>query len=648
MIQNNIPKFDPSKPFKAVDNTSVQETAPDTNVATKLDSKKESEFQNWWNTNPAVVSWKKDFKSQYGEEPQQGGDYDYRGAFEAGITPSPNAEDGNHYHWGSIGKDGKDLKSENHPTRWKSEYMKSTGENPDEKGISFDDAVKKVPAIEKYRPPIDKEKEAILAGVTSPQERNIISTALDRTNEHFKNLGGKTPYQKMQDFDSRLEELNKKYDPKSFAGMTDESLSKVEDQYKKDARALAIEVGLDVDKTGQITAPANEREMFSKKMAFNLSVAENENKKANEPGFFGNLASSLASGYERASGAALDLLGTITGLNYFDSYKDLAEGSRYNADVFRQQSSKYDQTIEEYAKQGDLGKATGQAITSAVESLPYMIPAIVSPQYGAYVIGGMSSIDKYRELEPKNIPQWEKVYNSLSTGIFDAIFERIGTGAILARSKRAMLEMGEKKGREAIVNAVSKTVENNASKIGRMPEWVREGLSEVATGVGQDITDKVTIDPERQIGRNAFDNFTVGAIMGKAFALPQDIAKFSERQQVKEFATKVLDKLPADMDIETKINLGWKIAERDKLQEAEDKLDPKFKGKYATQLVTLNSEIDKAAEDYLSKAKIEEVPELSVGKMDEVGNEQAKLDFLQEQGVKVPDGVNMDELNSLY
>lgn len=628
--------------------TTIQEPTPDTDVTSKLNPQKESEFQNWWNTNPAVVSWKKDFKSQYGEEPQQGGDYDYRGAFEAGITPSPSPDDNNHYHWDSIGKDGKDLKSENHPTRWKSEYMKSTGENPDEKGISFDDAVKKVPAIEKYRPPIDKEKEAILAGITSPEERTIVSTALDRTNEYFKNLGGKTPYQKMQEFDSRLEELNKKYDPKSFAGMTDESLSKIEDQYKKDARALAVEVGLDIDRSGQITAPINEREMFSRKMGEYMSIAENESRKANEPGFFENLASSLASGYHRASGAALDLLGTVSGLNYFDSYKDLAEGNRYNADVFKQQASKYDQTIEEYAKQGDLGKATGQAITSAVESLPYMIPAMVNPEYGVYVMGGMSGIDKYRDLESKNIPQWEKVYNSLSTGAFEAIFEKVGTGAILARSKRAILEMGEKKGREAITNAVTKTVENSASKIGPMPEWVKEGLSEVATGIGQNLTDKVTFNPDQNIGEGALDNFVVGAIMGKAFALPQDIAKLAERQQVKEFATKVLDKLPADMDVETKINLGWKIAERDKLQEAEDKLDPKFKGKYATQLVTLNSEIDKAAEDYLSKAKVEEVPELSVGKMDEVGDEQAKLDYLQEKGVKVPDGATMDELNELY
>lgn len=113
-----------------------------------------SEFQNWWNTNPSVVSWRDEFKKQYGEEPQQGGDYNYRGAFEAGIVPQPSKFD-NKYHWDSIGLNGVDLKSENHPTRWKSEYMKATGNNPDENGISFTSAVMAVPSLEKYRPKVD-------------------------------------------------------------------------------------------------------------------------------------------------------------------------------------------------------------------------------------------------------------------------------------------------------------------------------------------------------------------------------------------------------------------------------------------------------------------------------------------------------------
>jgi len=117
------------------------------------DPQRESNFQNYWNSNPKVVDWRKEFKAQYGEEPSNSdGGYDYRGAFDAGLTPERNADDGNKYHWDSIGINGKDLKSANHPTRWKSEYMKQTGVNPDEKGITFDSAVQSNPTLEQYRP----------------------------------------------------------------------------------------------------------------------------------------------------------------------------------------------------------------------------------------------------------------------------------------------------------------------------------------------------------------------------------------------------------------------------------------------------------------------------------------------------------------
>jgi hypothetical protein len=105
------------------------------------------EFKNWINTNPKVKAWREQFKNQYGEDPDLvNSDYDYVGAWKAGIEPQqykydtlPNGEQV--YHWGSTGIDGKDLKSENHPTRWKADYMKATGINPDSSGVSKDSAM---------------------------------------------------------------------------------------------------------------------------------------------------------------------------------------------------------------------------------------------------------------------------------------------------------------------------------------------------------------------------------------------------------------------------------------------------------------------------------------------------------------------------
>lgn len=112
----------------------------------------DSAFYDWLQNNPNVKAWKDQFYKEYGEYPDiNSGGYDYRGAFEAGIVPEPSQYDLSktgepRYHWESLGINGKDLKSKNHPTRWKSDYMKKTGIDPDSAGISKDSALKVINA----------------------------------------------------------------------------------------------------------------------------------------------------------------------------------------------------------------------------------------------------------------------------------------------------------------------------------------------------------------------------------------------------------------------------------------------------------------------------------------------------------------------
>ena len=105
---------------------------------TKLLPQEEQQFRDFMTNDPNVVAWAEEFKRNYGEYPSiEGGGYDYRGAFKSGQKPVPvETENGTEYHWGSIGEMGMELKSPDHPTRWKSDYMQLTGKNPDEEGIS--------------------------------------------------------------------------------------------------------------------------------------------------------------------------------------------------------------------------------------------------------------------------------------------------------------------------------------------------------------------------------------------------------------------------------------------------------------------------------------------------------------------------------
>jgi hypothetical protein len=84
------------------------------------------------------TGWFKEYVKEYGEEPDLNtSDYDYRSAWKAGVRPVRDPYDKNKYHWSSSNPDtGEMLKSKDHPTAWKEEYMKSTGKNPDEAGVT--------------------------------------------------------------------------------------------------------------------------------------------------------------------------------------------------------------------------------------------------------------------------------------------------------------------------------------------------------------------------------------------------------------------------------------------------------------------------------------------------------------------------------
>lgn len=64
----------------------------------------------------------------------QSGDYDYRGAFKAGLAPSISKHDG-YPHWPSSTPDGRMLKSPAHETTWKEFFMREYRVDPDDIGL---------------------------------------------------------------------------------------------------------------------------------------------------------------------------------------------------------------------------------------------------------------------------------------------------------------------------------------------------------------------------------------------------------------------------------------------------------------------------------------------------------------------------------
>ena len=102
-------------------------------LASSMATTDEDRFQEWIRALP----WFSEFKEQYGQEPNLNDpDYDYRKAYNSGITPERYKYDNNRYHWPSNAPDGSPLKSRDHPTKWMEDYMRATGRDPNADGVT--------------------------------------------------------------------------------------------------------------------------------------------------------------------------------------------------------------------------------------------------------------------------------------------------------------------------------------------------------------------------------------------------------------------------------------------------------------------------------------------------------------------------------
>ena len=104
---------------------------------TQLAPEEEERFQHDMRNAAGYKDWRAAWESDYGEAPDYDdpeGDYDYRGAWKAGVVPALYKHDGK-YHWGSSTEDGTMLKAPDHPTAWMEHFMRETGRDPNDVGV---------------------------------------------------------------------------------------------------------------------------------------------------------------------------------------------------------------------------------------------------------------------------------------------------------------------------------------------------------------------------------------------------------------------------------------------------------------------------------------------------------------------------------
>lgn len=112
---------------------------------TRLSEKEEAEFQRFLTGSRWFKQIKQRIKDEEGinvddtilfsELAGPGADYDYRGAWKSGLSASDYQYD-EAMHWPSSTEDGRILKAPSHETAWMEFFMRETGIDPNELGLS--------------------------------------------------------------------------------------------------------------------------------------------------------------------------------------------------------------------------------------------------------------------------------------------------------------------------------------------------------------------------------------------------------------------------------------------------------------------------------------------------------------------------------
>ena len=205
--------------------------------------------------------------------------------------------------------------------------------------------------------------------------------------------------------------------------------------------------------------------------------------------------------------------------------REQADNTYSYADLLRQRSDRYaGKNFTELAKEGDYAGMVGEAFLTASESLAQSIVAMAGGGWGLALTGATAGVQKYDQLdqspETKDMSEAMKIYNSVATGIFNALFEKLGDAAIGREFKRLVLKHGADEAKSIVRSNLENWLDGMFKKYGVLWMPVSEGLEEVATQISENITDYCTGATDKwDPMEGALENFVYGAAGGAQFSM---------------------------------------------------------------------------------------------------------------------------------
>ena len=238
------------------------------------------------------------------------------------------------------------------------------------------------------------------------------------------------------------------------------------------------------------------------------------------------------------------------GTREVEEYLSLNPVAKYykdTADKFREQNTRYDESIVDYIKQGNLVDALGLTAVEIVGSIPYTasmiaggyagVPAkLTVPSVGA-VAGGQKNSTLLEEMP--ELADDRRTLNALVDGLAEGTFEQLGSAGIgrtiKSLSGDLIKQFGRENGNKILKESIAKVFSDKSSRFMVPKAMNQEGWEEFATTVMQNWNaQKTGEDPGRDLFEGAIDSYIVGAGAGGAITAPVGIAVRKQRKEAKK------------------------------------------------------------------------------------------------------------------
>ena len=296
------------------------------------------------------------------------------------------------------------------------------------------------------------------------------------------------------------------------------------------------------------TKPGSTRQPISEAMYNELASGSSRIGQglASAPGFIYGLAS-----YPQRQLAKIPGLESLdNGTREVEEYLSLNPIAKYykdTADQFREQNTRYDESIVDYIKKGNIVDALGLTAVSIVGSLPYTASMIAGGVAGVTAkllvpaVGLVTGGEKNSTLleEMPEMADDTRTLNALIDGLAEGTFEQLGSAGIgrtlKTLSQDLVKQFGREKGQKILTESIAKVFKDKASRFMIPKAMNQEGWTEFATTVTQNINASLTgEDPNRDPFESAIDSYIVGAGSAGVLTAPTGIAVRSQRKEAKK------------------------------------------------------------------------------------------------------------------